>query len=290
MPDIRLPPQAPTVPEPTQQAGFAGPTFEGEEVRRQRHRRVVSALVGLGFFCGALFVCPSPQFASTDPSNRIICREELPTARRELLAAKLRAITGLAIQFDSNGALRLTSGEARGGSQTARELLRKALDGTRVLILEDASDRPDVVFARVVPGRLKHHSSADPETYVVLIDFTDFDHLLGDEAALRAFDVGWAFLHELDHVVNDLFDSTSPTETGECEAHINVMRRELGLPVRSEYFYALFPGSERSEFRTRLARLAFDQKDTTTKKRHRYWVMWDAAVVGGLTAQVATAR
>jgi hypothetical protein len=149
-----------------------------------------------------------PLFGSTHPIDTIICREELSTTRRELLAAKLRTITGLAVEFDANGALRSMPSETRGGSQTARELLRKALNGTRVLILEDASDRQDVVFSQVIPGRLKHHAGNSPQTFVVLIDFTDFDRLLGDEAALRAFDVGWAFLHELDHVVNDL--STAP--------------------------------------------------------------------------------
>ena len=259
-------------------------------MRRQRHRRVVSTPIRFGFICVALFVCLPPLQAATHPVNTIICREELPRARREILAAKLRAITGLEIQFDANGALRLISGEARGGSQTARDLLRHALDGTRVLILEDASDRQDVAFARVVPGRLKHHSANAPETFVVLIDFADFNGLIGDEAALRAFDVGWAFLHELDHVVNDLSDSDNPSETGECEAHLNVMRRELDLPIRADYFYALFPDSERSEFRTRFVRLAFDQKDPMTKKRHRYWVMWDAMVVGAINSQIAAAR
>lgn len=256
-------------------------------MRRQRHRRVVSKVVGFGFVCVALVLCPLPLFALTRPANTIICREELPTARRELLAAKLSTITGLEVKFDASGALRLMRSEARGGSETARELLRKALDGTRVLILEDASDRQDVVFSRVVPGRLKHHASDSPETFVVLIDFADFEHLLGDDAALRAFDIGWAFLHEVDHAVNDLSDSTTPMETGECEAHVNVMRRELNLPVRADYFYALFPDSERSEFRTRFVRLAFEQTDSAAKRRRRYWVMWDANVVGGLNSQVA---
>ncbi len=258
-------------------------------MRRQRHRIVVSTPVRFGFICVALLVCCLPTFAGANPITTIICREELPTARRELLAAKLRAITGLAVEFDSSGALRMASSPARGGSQTARDLLRKALDGTRVVILEDASDRQDVVFSRVVPGRLKHHISESPKTFVMLIDFTDFDRLIGDEVALRAFDVGWAFLHELDHVINDLSDSVSPMETGECETHINLMRRELNLPIRADYFYALFPDSERSEFRTRFVRLAFDQRDDTTKKHHRYWVMWDAAVVGGINPQIAAA-
>jgi len=259
-------------------------------VRRQTQGRVVSALVGVGFISLTVLVCHSPVSADPNSLHTIICREELSSARRGLLAAKLRAITGLAVEFDANGALLLTHSDAHGGSQTARQLLRKALDGTRVLILEDASDRQDVVFARVVPGRLKHHSSNTPETYVALIDFADFDRLLGDEAALRAFDVGWAFLHELDHVINDLSDSTSPAATGECEAHLNVMRHELDLPIRADYFYELFPNSERSEFRTRFVRLAFEQKDAVTKKRRRYWVMWDATVVGGVNPQIATGR
>ena len=259
-------------------------------MRRRAQRRVVSSVVRVGFICSALLVSAFSVVSFARPTKTIVCREELSSVRRELLAAKLRAITGLAVGFDANGALGLMDSEARGGSQTARGLLRKALEGNRVLVLEDASNRQDVVFSRVIPARLKHQSSEAPETFVVLIDFADFERLLGDEAALRAFDVGWAFLHELDHVVNEYSDTTSPSETGECESHINVMRRELDLPIRSDYFYALFPDSERSEFRTRYARLAFDQKDAATKKRHRYWVMWDATVVGGLTAQVAAMR
>lgn len=259
-------------------------------MRRQTQRIVVSALVRVGFTCLPLVVCSFSLFAATHSTKTIICREEVSSARRELLAAKLSAITGLAVEFDASGALHATPSQPRGGSQTARNLLFKALDGRRVLILEDASDRQDVVFSQVVPAALKHHAAALPETFVVLIDFADFAHVLGDDAALKAFDVGWAFLHELDHVVNDLSDSTSPAETGECETHVNVMRRELDLPIRADYFYALFPNSERSEFRTRFVRLAFDQIDATTKKRHRYWVMWDATVVGGIASQIASAR
>ena len=259
-------------------------------MRRRTQRRVVSALVRVSFFSLALVVCPAPVLATNEPINTIICREELSFARREALAAKLSAITGLTVEFDGDGALRLMRADASSGSATARNLLTKALNGKRVLILEDASDRQDVVFARVVPGRFKHHAAEMLATFVVLIDFADFDHLLGDDAALKAFDVGWAFLHELDHVVNDSADSASLNETGECEDHLNVMRREMNLPTRADYFFTLFPEAERSDFRTRFVRLAFDQADALTKKRHRYWVMWDATVVGGLNSQFTAAR
>lgn len=254
-------------------------------MRRQTQGRPVSALVRVNCFSFALFVCCSPIFAVTQPN--IVCREELSSARREALSAKLSAITGLAVEFDATGALRLMRTDVHGGSQTARNLLTKALNGKRVLILEDASDRQDVVFARVVPGRFKHHASVMPPTFVVMIDFADFDHLLGDDAALKAFDVGWAFLHELDHVVNDYADGATLNDAGECEDHLNLMRREMNLPIRADYFFTLFPDAERSDFRTRFVRLAFDQTDALTKKRHRYWVMWDATVVGGLDSQIA---
>src|ERR1043165_641694 len=107
MPASRCPSARQRKAEPARPTAFAGPILEGEEVRRQTQRRVVSALVRVSFFCFALFVCPLQLSAATHPINTIICREELSAARRELLAAKLRAITGLAVEFDANRALRL---------------------------------------------------------------------------------------------------------------------------------------------------------------------------------------
>jgi len=258
-------------------------------VRRETQSRVVSALVRIYFLCVALLVCHLPVFGLADSNIRIICRDELPLVRRELLAEKVRVISGLPVVFDANGALRVASSVANGGSPTARHLISKALAGTNVIILEDASGRQDVVFSQVVSAKWKHHTSEMPPTFVVLIDFADFDHLLGDETALKAFDVGWAFLHELDHVVNDSLDATDDQQTGECEANINVMRRECNLPLRADYFFTYFPFTQR-DFRTRFVRLAFEHTDALTNKQRRYWVMWDASVVGGLAPEIAKAR
>jgi hypothetical protein len=118
----------------------------------------------------------------------------------------------------------------------------------------------------------------------VLIDFADFRHLVGDEPARNAFDVGWAILHELDHIVNDSRDASGLGASGECENHINAMRRELHLPERSAYFFTFFPPGRDSSFATRLVRLAFDRHDVSHGKR-RYWLIWDATVVGGLDEQ-----
>jgi hypothetical protein len=258
-------------------------------VQGKTQRRVVSAFATTGFLYVILVVCSLPVLGSAEPNNRVICSEKLSLSRREILTDKLREITGLQIRFAENGALRLTPSVAQHGSQTARDLISKALRGTNVIVLEDASDRFDVVFSRVVFAEWKQRGPDLPPAFVVLIDFTDFEHLLGDREALRAFDVGWAFLHELDHVVNDSADTHAENEPGDCEDHINVMRKECDLPSRAEYFFKLLPNSH-GDFRTRFVRLPFDQTETTTNKRRRYWVMWDAALVGGLAAEIAIAR
>ena len=122
---------------------------------------------------------------------------------------------------------------------SARALLSKAVAGESLIVLEDASGRPDVGFCRVVPGRLKHDSASQVPVYVVLIDFKDFHQLTGDEEARAAFDVGWGLLHEIDHVVSESEDPKTTNVVGECEDHINMMRREVGLPLRANYFFLL---------------------------------------------------
>ena len=224
--------------------------------------------------------------------TRIICRDELSQTRRVELANKLRTITGWPdLEFDKSGSLRTGESEAVGGSSAARLLLSKALSGANIVILEDASARADVVFCKVIPGRWKD-SYQGPPVHIVSIDFADFDHLMGDRPALVAFNAGWGLLHEVDHVIENSTDSDKPGSAGNCEAHINQMRRELGLPERSEYFFSFFPQTEFSGFSTRYVRLAFDQKDAGSRKHRRYWIMWDANLVGGLsdTKQLAGLR
>ena len=235
--------------------------------------------------------------AAADPAKRqtrIICRDEFSQTRRSELANKLRTITGWReLEFDKSGSLRTGENEAVGGSDTARNLLSKALSGPNILILEDASNRPDVVFCKVIPGRWKDKSSSQvPPVHVVLIDFADFDHLMGDRPALSAFDPAWGLLHEIDHVIENSADSDKLGRAGHCEDHLNQMRRELGLPERSEYFFTFFPQTEFSGFSTRYVRLAFDQKDASSGKQRRYWLIWDATLVGGLneSKQIAELR
>ena len=119
--------------------------------------------------------------------------------------------------------------------------------------------------------------------FVVLIDFTDFQNVMGDKRALAAFDVGWAFLHELDHIIADSGDPIATLISGECETHINNMLKEMDLPIRVDYFFSPLPVHPDSRFVSRFVRLRFEQREASKKVR-RYWVIWDAALVGGLPA------
>lgn len=233
-----------------------------------------------------LLIYSTTPAAETARSN-VVCREEFPSKRRNELESKLRKITGWSdLSFDLKGTLRGGSKEPAGGSASARELVAQATAGPALVVLEDASKRSDVAFCQVLTRQGKgNKSAADPLSYVVLIDFEDFEHVMGDEQALDAFDVGWGFLHELDHIVNDSDDPAFRNETGECETHINQMRRECNLPQRTDYFYTLLPLTTDKVFMTRLVRLAFDQEQTASHKKKRYWVIWDANVVGGLDEQ-----
>jgi hypothetical protein len=254
-------------------------------------RGTVSSLVRPFCLCALLLVC-APVFSEPKPRpSRIVCREELAPAKRNQLSGKLREITGWSnLEFDSSGFLQLGTNQPSGGSASARALLRTANAGNNILILEDASDRADIAFSRVIPGRWKNSSLTDHSVYVVLIDFSDFDHLMGDRRALAAFDAGWGLLHEIDHVVNNSIDSEKLGVAGDCEDHINQMRHELNLPERSEYFYTMLPQTEFSEFRTRFVRMPFEWKDPGSNRRRRYWLMWDATAVGGLIESQEIAR
>lgn len=221
-------------------------------------------------------------------SDKVVVRQNVSKANRKELTRRLRAITGWShLDFDSDGAMTIGDADPQHGSESARALIRKAFAGRHAIVFEDASSRKDVVFCRVDLTKLDHAPSSD--VYVVLIDFADFRQVSGDKQALAAFDVGWAVLHELDHVVED---SQDPQEdvAGDCEDNINSMRRELGLPVRNSYFFSFLPLKNDGNLVSRFVRLGFDQDTTPDAKPKRYWLIWDAAVVGGLTADEKLTR
>ena len=236
--------------------------------------------------CVVLLVCTSPVFASG--TDNIVVRQNVSQSDREELAQRLRTITGWSsLSFNGDGALSIGDSSARSGSKSARDLLSKTFSGKRVILFEDATSRKDVVFCRVVLGKLDRLPAA--EVHVVLIDFADFRQVTGDKQARAAFDVGWAVLHEIDHVVEDSEDPQDNVP-GDCESHINRMRRELGLPVRNSYFFSYLPVKNSGNVISRFVRLGFvDETDPSSKKK-RYWLLWDAALVGGVVSDAESAR
>ena len=236
--------------------------------------------------CVVLIACASPILASS--TDNVVVRQNVSPSDREELAQRLRTITGwTSLSFDNDGALTIGDSSLRGGSKGARDLLSKTFSGKRVILFEDASSRKDVVFCRVVLGKLDRMPTA--EVHVVLIDFADFRQVTGDKQARAAFDVGWAVLHEIDHVVEDSEDPQDDIP-GDCEAHINRMRRELGLPVRNSYFFSYLPVKNAGAVISRFVRLGFDDESNPASKKKRYWLVWDAALVGGVASDAESAR
>lgn len=214
--------------------------------------------------------------------THVVCRDNINQTHREELTNKLRKITGWPeVRFDRSGNLRLGSKPPVGGSATARALLEQAASGANFIVLEDASRHAEVAFSRVMDGKWNPQPSVGPRAFVIQIDFADFRHVMGDRQALEAFDVGWALLHELDHVNNNSVDPRHLGDAGACESHINQMRRECELPERAEYFFTYLPRASVA-FNTRWVRLAFEQSSARVSKKNRYWVLWDAQLVGGI--------
>lgn len=234
-----------------------------------------------------VFVSASGAIAAN--SDRLVVKDNVSKSHREELSKSLRTITGWAtLHFDEQGVLQLGSEESITGSAGARSLLSRAVSGDQYIVIEDASSRSDVAFCRVVPARWLTAGIKVP-AFVVLIDFADFRQLIGDDKARAAFNVGWGMLHELDHVVADSKDSDDHGLVGECETHINKMRRELGLPLRVDYFYTETNLKADPNFNNKLVRLAFEQYDPHKLRVRRYWIVWDALAVGGLSTTNQTA-
>lgn len=224
--------------------------------------------------------CVCVSALSTFASSAVVIKPEVSRSHREELIKRLRAITGWSsLTFENNGLLRLGDTQTSSGSESARRLLKEAIAGPNVIVLEDASSRTDVAFCRVVRGRWVRNESNKPPAFVVLIDFTDFHQISGDAEARAAFDVGWGLLHEVDHVVKDSEDARDAKAVGECEDHINRMRLEVGLPVRVDYFFSRAYLKADSNFNARYVRLSFE-RDTK-----RYWLVWDATTVGVLQGE-----
>src|SRR5262245_35067550 len=159
--------------------------------------------------------------------------------RLQILRESLRHKSGFAeLGFDQQGALTLGNRQnIVGGSATARALLQAAVDSANLYELESHERSPEIAFARLRDMEyLIGKTGKRVNIYQAQIDFADFDSLKGPREAKASLDVGIALLHELAHGVLKLQDPPVDTdEIGECDAHINKMRRELQLPERLYY-------------------------------------------------------
>ena len=192
----------------------------------------------------------------------------------------LRHKTGfLEMRFDDAGFL--TVGDRRrlaGGSAIARELLISAVDGGRGFDLEAHDGSPTIAFARIGLATIyaKFETGAQIETLPIQLDFSDFAQLRGEREVLAAFDIGFAILHELAHGALRLKDSVARRRLGDCDEHINLIRRELGLPERLHFFPSIH--STRTTSATiQYAELGFVR--VNGDKTTRFYLRWDAKKV-----------
>jgi hypothetical protein len=200
--------------------------------------------------------------------------EGMKYAQSEKLIASLRSISGFQeLAFDDRGYLVLGQRVA-GGSELARVLLRAAVESNESFEIESLDGSDTVVFGAFLSAAFNHSEHGRVEVNRIQLDFQDFAELRGDPRLLEAFDPGFVFLHELAHGVWDLADDEH-AGLGECEAFINQIRRQLGLPERLRYHFkvrSLAGGGE-------LGELLFTQPKDDTRPKQTLKLRWDNRTV-----------
>ncbi|HET6976203.1 MAG TPA: hypothetical protein VFI24_07765 [Pyrinomonadaceae bacterium] len=173
------------------------------------------------------------------PGLRISHTKPLTTRELTVLIGELSALSGLRLNVDVAGTIHYdTESPAVGGSAIARELLVKAIDASDSFSVESANQSAQVAFAQI-ESTMSYRDGINPQrnVWVIRIDFADFAQLRGDAAAVKAFNPGMNLMHELTHAIVGLPDPDGPNDQlGECERYLNLMRAELGLPLRQYYF------------------------------------------------------
>lgn len=216
--------------------------------------------------------------------------QRLAAKELKMIEESLRQKTGFTRMYFAQDGFLLVEDRTSfiGGSAAARELLLAAIDGSISINLQKQNRASDIVFARLEPSVIYYHWPTKKKIDVrnVSIDFSDFQHLRGDQRAMEAFDPGYALLHELGHAVLELRDPL-PGESipGDCEAFINRIRRELRVPERMSY--AAFTTRNMltpSGLSNRVAELLFAEKEgeETAERKHtkRYFLRWEIQPVG----------
>jgi hypothetical protein len=169
-----------------------------------------------------------------------ISKTHPPTTRQlSSLISELAFLSGLNLKVNLNGSIHYNEDlPALGGSAIARELLTTAIDGPDSFSVESANNSPYVAFAQIESILdYKDGTNQRANEWVIRIDFADFSQLRGNTALLKAFSPGTNLLHELIHAILKLPDPKGANDLlGPCERHLNLIRAELGLPIRQNYF------------------------------------------------------
>ena len=155
------------------------------------------------------------------------------------LLENLRQKTGLLdLKFDADGFLELGDrNHIQGGSPTARALILSALESGNCFKLESCNRSSKVAFAQIDPVEIYNDGDGiQHRIFELRLDFQDYADLMGQTEALSSFDPAMGVFHELGHGVLGLHDLISKEDPlGECERHMNQIRRELNLPERQSY-------------------------------------------------------
>lgn len=164
-----------------------------------------------------------------------------PPTTRQLsgLMRELVFFSGLDLKVDLNGSIHYGHKlPGLDGSAISRELLASAIGGPDSFSVESASHSPQVAFAQIEPILDYTDGANQPATeWVIRIDFADFAQLRGNTTVLKTFSPGTNMLHELIHAILKLPDPAGPGDRlGPCERYLNLIRAELGLPLRQNYF------------------------------------------------------
>ena len=244
--------------------------------------RVLSALATLCALSSPAGAAPDASIRSHTGLRNNDGARRLSVKQLQSALESLRHKTGfLDMRFDEAGYLTLGDrNRVAGGSGVARELLISAVDGDKIFELEAHDSSPGVAFARLTVTTIytKLGAGARIVGLAIQLDFADFAMLRGEPEALRAFDVGFAILHELAHGVLGLKDDMARRRLGECDERINLIRRDLGLPERRYYLPAISlilpPLVEEAELI-----FAFVSRKGGREKTKVFYLRWDAKSV-----------
>jgi len=255
--------------------------------RRNLQLFALALLLGaLSFVALANPVSSYPAGVRNSTGPRRLNEKQLQT-----LQESLRQKTGFVeLEFDRQGAFTLGNRQnIAGGSATARALLQAAVDSANLYELENHERSPEIAFARIVESEYRLDETGKRTTvHQVQLDFADFDSLRGPREAKASFDIGIALLHELAHGVLKLQDPQDVDQIGECDAHVNQMRRELQLPERLYYHPSISVTRPAVGMGIVHARLVFVERTTANAKPSKqYSLTWFASQVAPNARNIA---